>query len=377
MLIGTGLILSAASGLAQAAADHPGSLPGWRPVAEFGSRTGVTYPHGLVATGPKDAWSIWGGCNPCGTPMKDDNLLEHWTGRAWRQVSVPENIGRFLNVVNGIAATSAHDFWMFTIGRAAHWNGKHWRIIKIPSWVVRFNLSGSIDITVADFGPTNLWVFSSGIDSMKPVVPIASRYNGHSCRKVRLPATPGLVSVVGPDDIWATGFHGPTGSQVLMNWNGNRWSQQAMPKPRDMPTRDTAQLVDLHAFGPRDVWLQQDVMNKQSFVSTELFLRWTGRAWLTVHYPWPTSAMQFMASDGHGGVWLSDVGAGQHQPDFIAHERAGRWFRQLVPPPPRMAVQQLISLTNIPGTRSMWATGGIFPLHTNTVVIGAIWKYGP
>jgi hypothetical protein len=377
VLIGIGITLSATGGWAQAAAGRPASTPGWRPVAQLGPASGATYPGSMIATSADDAWSTWGDCNPCGgSHPRQDYWLEHWTGRAWRRVSVPVSIARFLKVVNGIAATSAHDLWMFTTGRAAHWNGKHWAIMKIPSWVVRFNLSGTVDITAADFGPGNLWVISSGINSFKPVVPFAARYDGHRWRKARLPGVPGLVSVVGSDDIWATGVNKLGGRQFLMHWNGKAWSTQATPKPREVPAHFMAQMVDLLALGPRDVWMQQDIDNSQSVFSTELFVHWNGRRWQTVHFRWPTSEVQFMASDGHGGLWLSDFGEGAQQPRYIVHEIGGRWTRQLVPAPAGMGVIQLLSLTHIPGTRSMWATGGVFPLHTNTVVIGAIWKYG-
>lgn len=378
VILGVGLLFPVAGGSAYAAVDHPVSGPGWRPVAVLGPPKGVTYPGDLIATSAKDAWSTWSDCNPCGGPHPtSDHWLEHWAGRAWRRVPVPPSIHRFLGFVDGFAATSANDLWMFAQARAAHWNGRHWGIMKLPSWVVRSNLSGTIDVSVADFGPTNLWVFSNGIASFKPVVPFAARYDGHRWRKARLPGISSVVRSLGPDDIWVQAVTGLNGHQFLMHWNGTRWSTLAMPRPREVPAHDTAQLGDLQAFGPRDLWMQQDVMNRQSFVSTELFVHWNGRVWRTVHYPWPTSDIQFMASDGRGGIWFSDVGEGRRQPRYVAHERGGRWTRQLVPAPAGMDVQQLLSLTLIPGTRSLWATGGVFPVHTTTVVIGAIWKYGP
>jgi hypothetical protein len=379
MLLGAGLLVSATTGLAAAAVDRPASTPGWRPVAELGPPNGVTYVGGLVATGPKDAWSTWSDCNPCGGPNpKVDVWLEHWAGGRWRRVSVPPAVGRFLRVVNGIAATSGNDLWMFTTGRAAHWNGKHWGIMKIPSWVVRFNLSGTVAITVADFGPHNLWVFSSGIDSFKPVTPFAARYNGHRWTKAVLPGVPGQVSVVGPDDIWATAV--PTdlkgGDSLLIHWNGKSWSKTPAPKPRDVSAHFTPQIEDLLALGPQDVWMQQDIANSQSISRTQLFLHWNGHTWQTVTYRWPTSSVQFMAPDGDGGLWMSDVGETARQLRYLIHDTKGHWTRQLVPAPAGMGVQQLLTLNRIPGTRSMWASGGVYPLHTNTIVIGEIWKYG-
>ncbi len=89
LVLGLGLLLSATGGWAQAAADHPASTPGWRPVAQLGPATGVTYPGELIATSANDAWSTWADCNPCGSNTKQDFWLEHWSGRAWRRVSAP------------------------------------------------------------------------------------------------------------------------------------------------------------------------------------------------------------------------------------------------------------------------------------------------
>jgi hypothetical protein len=378
VLVGLVLTLSASVGVAQAAADNPASTPGWRPVAEIGPADGETYEFALVATSAKDAWSTWTVCGPCGGTggYMRANWLEHWTGHVWRHVSVPSSVGRIIGVANGIATTSADDLWLLTIGRAAHWNGKRWRIMKIPSWVVRHNLEGNIGLALADFGPTNLWAFTTGIYSAKPVVPYAARYNGHRWRKVRLPGVPGQVSVVGPDDIWAVGINSRNGRQFLMHWGGKSWSTMALPKPRQVPAHLTAHIDDLTALGDSDVWMQQDLINAQLDSRTELFLHWNGRSWQTVHYPWPDSGVEFMASDGHGGLWLADVGSGPSGLRYLAHDSAGTWTRRLVPAPRGTGVIQLTSLTNVPGTWQMWATGQVFPLDADMYGAGEIWKYG-
>jgi len=380
VLIGVGVLLSATGGWAQAAAGHPTSAPGWRPVSQQGPANGVTYVGGFVATGPKDAWSTWSSCDPCGgANPKVDVWLEHWAGLAWRRVSVPSDIRPFVGFVNGMAASSPSDLWLFTTGRAAHWNGKHWGIMKIPSWVVRYNLSGDVALTVADFGPGNLWVFSSGIDSFKPTVPFAARYNGHRWTKAVLPAIPGLVSVVGPDDIWASAVSGINGKPLLMHWNGTSWSKMSQPKPAHVPAHYSAQVGGLLAVGPSDVWMEQDIEKGLGISRTQYLLHWNGSKWSYIPIGFPASYIQNMAPDGHGGLWLSDVEATRAQLRYLAHfnPSAGRWGRQLVPPPPGMGVQQLLTLNQIPGTSSMWAAGGVFPVHSTTIVIGEIWKYGP
>jgi hypothetical protein len=383
VFVGVGLMLSGIGGWASAAVNHPASTPGWRPVTHLGPANGVTYPLGLVATSAKDAWSIWDTCVNCGGigPDQQYNRLEHWTGRVWRRVSVPAAVGTLLQGVSGLAATSADDLWMFDGNRAAHWSGKHWRIIKIPAWVVISDLSGNIDSTVADFGPRNLWVFSGGLNISKLAAPkptlFFARYDGHRWTKAWLPGIPNEISVVGPADIWTTAVPANfKGRSFLMHWNGRSWSKLAMPRPREVPAHFAAHLRNLLAIGPRDVWLQEDVSSGQDILRTHLYLHWNGRRWQTVSFRWPTSYVQSVAPDGHSGLWLSDESDRRQQPWLFAHYSAGRWTRVPVPPPAGMDVQGLRSLIHIPGTRSMWATGGILPVHTTTVIIGAIWKYG-
>ena len=356
-----------------------GRHPGWRPVATIGPANGATYVGDFVATGPSNAWSTWGDCAPCGGPHpKQDFWIEHWTGRAWRRVAVPAAVTRLLRVTDGIAARSADDLWLFTAGKAAHWNGKHWGIMKIPSWVVRNNLSGSVFLSVCDFGSSDLWVFSGGIDSFKPTVPFAARYNGHHWRKVRLPGVPGEAVGLGSSDIWATGSPADLkGGRFLMHWNGKSWVKVADPKPSGVPAHYTATIDGFLPVGPDSVWMQQHIVKGTGIRRVDFLWHWTGRRWVRVHYGFSPDDIQAMAGDGHGGLWIADVLATSAQTRYLAHFGAGRWSRQFVPAPKGTTVQQVSELAQIPGTRSMWAVGGVLPVNSTEFVLGEIWKFGP
>ena len=377
-LVGLGLVVSLPSGLAQASSPSGTS---WRTVAQLGPPQGVTYDSYFVATGPDDAWSTWGDCAPCGgSHPATDYWLERWNGRAWHRVALPAEVASRMPDVVALTASSAGDAWLIfgTGGKVAHWNGGRWKLVTIPAWVVHFNLSGDTDVAAADFGPGGLWVFSLGQDSFKPATYYGAHYDGQHWIKVPLPGVPDVVQAPGPKDIWATmtprSLHG---SPFLTHWNGRSWSRLAIPAAEHIPPHHTGSVADLLALGSKNLWLQQDYRQGETGPErTTSLLHWNGSKWARIKYGYATDEVQFMASDGHGGLWLSDEGPGRQQPRYLVHDANRRWTRQLVPAPAGMAVQQLLTLTNVPGTTLMWATGGIFPVHSTTVVIGAIFKYG-
>ncbi len=352
-----------------------GRQPGWTPSATIGPANGVTYPSHIVVTGPGDAWSTWSDCAACsGAKRKLGAWIEHWNGRAWRRVVVPEAVAKLLPA-DGIGATSADDLWLFVPGKAAHWNGKHWGIMKIPSWVVMINRGGTISLTVSDFGPTDLWVISGGAGSFKPFVPFAARYNGHHWTKVRLPAVPSEAVGVGPADIWATAM--PSSAKAkpfLMHWNGKSWVKVTEPRPSGMPAHSQAYLHDPVATGPDDVWLQQDYLKGEAGARTDFLWHWNGRRWTRIRYRFPPDWIQAMAADGHGGLWVASARDNKAQTRYFAHYSAGRWSQQLEPAPTGTIASQVSHLAQIPGTRSMWALGNVFPKGSNDTVLGEIWR---
>ncbi len=92
----------------------------------------------------------------------------------------------------------------------------------VPPWVVRNGgRSGVVNATTADFGASDLWVFSSGNEK----TPFAARYRDGHWSKVILPAFAVQVSAVAPHDIWATGSRSTSPNGVLMHWNGRTWTR--------------------------------------------------------------------------------------------------------------------------------------------------------
>jgi len=238
----TGCIVAgvALQAVAASAAISPAAAgSGWRVPITVGPLHGVTSVSNLAATGRSDAWSTWNVCSPCGGQNQTTVFqVDRWNGSAWRTVPIPQRLARYGSDSVGFGASSSHDAWLFDarplLGRALHWNGSHWAVRDIPTWVVRSNLSGTIDLGVADFGSAGMWVFSEGRESFQPIVSVAARLVHNHWSKVRLPGVPSEISAVSPTGMWSLAVpQRPVSStrQFLMHWNGRRWSTLSVPKP--------------------------------------------------------------------------------------------------------------------------------------------------
>jgi hypothetical protein len=295
---------------------------------------------------------------------------------------IPQRLAHYGSDSVGFGASSGHDAWLFDasplLGRALHWNGSHWAVRDIPRWIVRGNLSGTIQLAVADFGRAGMWVFSEGRQSLQPIVPVAARFLHNRWSKARLPGVPSEISAVSPADIWSLADPQRLTShprQFLMHWNGRRWSTLSVPKPVTIPPNSVEFVRDLVAAGPRDVWLQRDIETGSQGARTLYLLHWNGKSWHRVALRKPTSGVDEMARDGHGGLWLVTNGPGPAFGWFFDHMNSGRWTRTAVPQTATTTVQEVTRLAWVPGTRSEWAAGGLLPVGSNVDVLGGIWRF--
>jgi hypothetical protein len=362
------------------------TTPGWQVAATVGQDPRVTYlldpgggngGDGFVATGASDAWSVWGSCTaPCGN--KAATIVEHWNGTAWHRVATA---GLNLTSTDAVAASSATDAWLFegydANATAVHWDGTAWTSTVLPPWAIRFNESGEVQIAAADFGASDVWLFTLGQQGLSPQTPYAGHFNGTSWVKRRLPAIPDEVDAVARNDIWALGTPGDlSGGQVLMHWDGTTWSTPALPTP-SVPPGDSAFFVALAGSGPDDLWLDQYVAKNQGSPGTTSLEHWNGTAWQPVPLHYPTSSLATMASDGRGGLWLVFAGPGPAFTEYFAHLTSGRtWTRTVIPATTGTTVQQASVITAIPGSASAWAAGElIVPGEGSGGIVGAIWRH--
>jgi hypothetical protein len=135
---------------------------------------------------------------------------------------------------------------------------------------------------------------------------------------------------------------------------------------------------DLLATGPSNLWLQQDVVPAGGAGErTQYLLHWNGKTWQRVHLHYPTSAVDYLARDGRGGIWIVANGKAPALTWYLYHLSAGHWARRVLPSLKGVKQRQLFGIFRIPGSTSMWATGTLaLPHEGDGGIVGGIWKYG-
>jgi hypothetical protein len=109
------------------------------------------------------------------------------------------------------------------------------------------------------------------------------------------------------------------------------------------------------ATGSRNVWLARTIGRFEQTANASL-LQWNGR-WQTIKVPFRTTFIEQLASDGHGGKWMiAQRGSFPADRGFLYHYNSGHWTSQPFPSRPN-ARTVINTITWIPGTRSLWATG--------------------
>ncbi len=354
---------------------------GWGVSTTIGPAVGV-WADNFAASGADDAWSTWTACLAISCTGKTlAYYVQHWDGTAWSQVPVPSSLEADARNSLGLGASSGSDAWLFGKNNALRWNGTAWTLQALPKWVIYGNLSGGFAVTPAVFGPDSAWVFSLGADSTTKPDHYASRYNGTTWSKVTLPGIPGDVRALSAHDIWALGITlGSVGQQnpvnILMHWDGKTWSTVTLPKVT--PPKGAVEYPQaLTALGPSDAWLLWQIQQGAQGARTKYLLHWNGTSWARVSLKLPTSVMNFMAPDGHGGLWAEDNGPAPGYQWYLDHFSRGKWTRDDVPVASGLTLLDLTGISGIPGTKGVWATGNMANGPSGNKIYGAILRYTP
>jgi hypothetical protein len=373
LALATVVCVSAAGTTGRAAA----GTPGWRVIKIFSQAE--SSGTGLVATSASDAWSIWWNEAATGPAA----LVERYNGRTWRQVPVQESMINDILDTLSVAASSASNVWDFWGSvpdgtGAIRWNGHTWRSVPLPLYAIRVSPdpAGEPNAQAVIFGSDDVWVFSTGPATRSTPDHFASRFNGRKWMQVLLPATPVWISALASNDIWGLGpAAGGRHPEVLMHFNGARWTTTPPVPGVKLPAGDIGYLNDLTATSPRDAWLQQGVVLSAGNLGAPLYLlHWNGTRWAKVKFGIRVSQVDYTAQDGHGGLWLIDQGPAPARHWYIDQLSAGHWTRHAVPAVPGMTLQDLSGITLVPGTRSMLVTGDLSKGHGH---YGLVLKFGP
>jgi len=321
---------------------------------------------GLWAGSPTDAWLAGDECaDPatCGSAAAGNGtvVVRHWDGRAWRAVTPPRSyIDSPLDQgVVAVAATSGSNAWVLaargtdTVAYtdALHWTGN--------GWAVPVRLDAAIQTAVAP-SPTQLWAFGEPSWSGPPG--FVAHFNGRTWTHGSFPFNGTATAARSGGDVWVGGGGDGVTRLGFEHWNGRRWRATPLPD-LGVPARDLlwATVSGLADVGPGDVWA--DISTSADASGNRpgtIILRWNGKAWFRIAFPYAGGASAPVASDGHGGIWLATAsGTGDNATEWFDHYAGGRWTRVRVPSGDGEQPEVLYLTSTSGGARSMWAAGQV------------------
>jgi hypothetical protein len=348
LLVTTGLLIT---GIPAWAA--PARAPDWRIAAtvHYGPGGNASGYSAVVAPAKSDAW-VFGGTNPGGASSP---TAEHWDGRRWQPSPLPPGLSDFIVAAD---ASSARNVWAVGDGYALRWNGSRWSVAK--TWPQARQLT-----SVAAVNGNDVWVFGSSTFSGEAGLG-TWHFNGRSwIRASGLANAIYRASAAARHDIWAI-TTGPGGGSVA-RYNGHAWARVRSAASALANT----QLNDVLALSRTSVWVSG--ISPADATSGHLVLaHWDGSRWKRFVAPWGVQQPERFASDGAGGIWIPVVSEGRDAATWILHlTRADQWTRTPIAAGQPAGVG-VGDLALIPGTTSLWGSGGLL---TATGGNATIWAY--
>jgi hypothetical protein len=263
----------------------------------------------VAVGGRNDVWAV--GYYSNGTELK--TLIEHWNGRAWKQVASPSPGGAHSDSLLTAAAVAGRSsawavgsYYVYAPGRCGracepiangtlieHWDGRGWK--RVPSPSPGGTHGNSVLSGVAVSGAASAWAVGSyhrQTNHRSFPKTLVERWNGKAWRQVPS-ASPGcgssLSSVVaaGSSSAWAVGNYciGPVPEPLIERWNGRAW--KPVPSPRAPGSQ--GELNGVSAAGMTSAWAVGYYFGKshREPVEKTLIEHWTGHGWKVVASPSP------------------------------------------------------------------------------------------
>jgi len=194
-----------------------------------------------TALSSSDAWAV-GTDNDA--PQNQRAVVEHWTGSAWKVITLPSQPGSFA-VLEDVSMSSSSDGWAVGSSVAQdsstrtltyHWDGVQWTLVPSPN-------VGKIDrlLGVLSLSPSDVWAVGSFEGRTLIVHPLVEHWNGSAWSVVKLPGQVGgtyLTRITGSSssDVWAVGSirSGEGTMPVAEHWDGSAWSIVPSANPGDL-----------------------------------------------------------------------------------------------------------------------------------------------
>ena len=395
VLAGGGLTLAVGMLPAQAATS------GWRTNGTVAVRGSVALFYGVGASSPSDAWTTGFSAKTKGSALPQP-LIRHWTGKAWRVVTLPAKTAKAwakqTPIITQVGVSSARSVWVFNSlqGSYLRLDGSRWSLGQLPGASEK---SGALVLITAVkvFSGTDVWAFGLRSTISGTQSPYAARYNGSKWAQVTVPALPSggggisAVAAVSANDIWAVESStssstlppasdpaiagavaaspaarlaaarlrhaaSATAAPVVLQWTpGAGWQQ-----PAQQPSfAATDQLTSGIAEPNGDVWFGGSADNTANGTSP-LTAEWNGSSWAVSDLPGKASSADLeltaMAPDGTGGIWALAAN-NTSESERIWHLHGTTWSQAKASFGKHAWL--LESLALVPRTHSVWGVGTV------------------
>jgi hypothetical protein len=245
---------------------------------------------GISAAASNDVWGVGFKIGP-DNPDFGLQLIEHWDGTAWSEVTSPLVEGDSLRAV---AAISANDVWAvgdrseqgFENALIEHWDGTAWSIVPDSS-ISGVGASTNILLSVSADASNDVWAV--GTETLL-------HFNGTTWTEVPSPFLhANSVTALSPTNAWAVGTvtvfadHRQHTKPAIEHWDGTSWSIVSSPNPNPAPTRDTA-LYGIAAISANDIWAVGAGNFSTTSGTVTLIEHWDGTSWTIISSPDPGNA---------------------------------------------------------------------------------------
>jgi hypothetical protein len=327
--------------------------------------------YSVAGTSARNVWAV----GTAGGTTWSRPLIEHWTGKAWKQVHGPSP---HLSQLNGVAVISAKDAWavgdsdstgpLSTTSQTLieHWNGKVWKVVKSPSRPDGAFLEG-----VSAWSANDVWAVGSSGDYLTNASrTLVLHWNGKVWKQVPSP-TPrqggrfGGVTVISAGDAWAVGTTSDYRG-VIEHWNGTAWTL--------MPELSPAGGVFFNVAGTStsNAWI---VGNNGGGYLT---VHWNGSTWTLVSSPSGNGSLTGLAVVSARDIW-ADGWTHVTAVPRIEHWNGASWSTVRSP---RVAVGSVLWGMAAISARDIWAVGWSgdgYPVNATLIEQwnGKTWKQIP
>lgn len=190
---------------------------------------------GIWGSGRSDVWAVGGGAG-CA------DFLLRWDGTKWSPAALPAGLSTAGLRLSGVWGSGPKDVW--AVGETSGSAGVIIRLGADGRWnVVSTGMATDRLYGVGGSGPNDVWV--GGARALL-------HFKGGTWTSDSSVGNAYLYRFFAPsaNEAWAVGGHPPSGSQIIMAWNGSAWQvEQNLPGRQDL-----VQYNHVWGSGAGDIW---------------------------------------------------------------------------------------------------------------------------